>query len=496
MDEAMEIREGLRHGWEALILPALESALDRVASGGQVVRIPRIEIRFRVSPGRGWREDVEGRIRDQMGICVEAAMLEAKGRGASGDDVPPVEDAVDALVHYLTTGVMRWDAADADSDVAFTALRTACQVHLAIVCRRLRQGLASMPVCHRLLQLVMDAEGAAPSATSSLVTDIHPAWRRLAARVLEALLGPAGAPWGPAAQLGRAAQFLSAAIRQRSDPQVPDVTAWLLGMGISESWSGWDALGTGMRPTSPGSKVASRAHIPAAEEGSEEVTPGPGLGDRPDDGTVLLPRGIRHANSDGVPTTAPGDGRMPASQGPGAETAGALGAASQEGFPLVVAGAGLVILHPFLPRFFGVVGLRRPDDKGLKDAARAAALLHYLATGRTRVFEFEASLAKVLLGMGPTSPMCLAEGLLSEADLGECHALLRAVLSHWKSLKGTSAEGFREAFVNRAGLLRATGSGWHLRVERTGFDALLDRLPWGIGLVKLPWMSQPLHCEW
>ena len=33
-----------------------------------------------------------------------------------------------------------------------------------------------------------------------------------------------------------------------------------------------------------------------------------------------------------------------------------------------------------------------------------------------------------------------------------------------------------------------------LRVE--SFDMLVGQLPWGIGIVKLPWMTKPIYTDW
>jgi hypothetical protein len=38
--------------------------------------------------------------------------------------------------------------------------------------------------------------------------------------------------------------------------------------------------------------------------------------------------------------------------------------------------------------------------------------------------------------------------------------------------------------------------GWSLLVARLGRDVLLERLPWSIGHVVLPWMQEPLYVEW
>ena len=42
----------------------------------------------------------------------------------------------------------------------------------------------------------------------------------------------------------------------------------------------------------------------------------------------------------------------------------------------------------------------------------------------------------------------------------------------------------------------ATSATWLKQEVQHGHDVLLDTLPWGIGLVLLPWMEQPLHVEW
>jgi hypothetical protein len=35
-----------------------------------------------------------------------------------------------------------------------------------------------------------------------------------------------------------------------------------------------------------------------------------------------------------------------------------------------------------------------------------------------------------------------------------------------------------------------------LQVEQKAVDVLLNTLPWGIGVIKLPWMKEILHTEW
>jgi len=165
---------------------------------------------------------------------------------------------------------------------------------------------------------------------------------------------------------------------------------------------------------------------------------------------------------------------------------------------LWVHSAGLVLLHPYIPHLFAARQVLSQEGETIPavELPRAAALLHWLATGRDEVDEFELSLVKVLLGLRPRDPLPLEAGLLNEADRQECTALLDAAVSHWTALRGTSVEGLQASFVQRKGLLRHTEVGWQLRVESAAFDMLLAQLPWGINIVKLGWMPKPLFTEW
>ena len=37
---------------------------------------------------------------------------------------------------------------------------------------------------------------------------------------------------------------------------------------------------------------------------------------------------------------------------------------------------------------------------------------------------------------------------------------------------------------------------WLLRVERRGYDLVLDRFPWAFDWLKLPWMEMAMRVEW
>jgi hypothetical protein len=78
----------------------------------------------------------------------------------------------------------------------------------------------------------------------------------------------------------------------------------------------------------------------------------------------------------------------------------------------------------------------------------------------------------------------------------EAAALLSAVIRHWDALGDASAEALRGTFLTRPGRLSRRGDEDVLQVEARSVDILLDRLPWGIGMIQLPWMGKILWVEW
>jgi Contractile injection system tape measure protein len=155
--------------------------------------------------------------------------------------------------------------------------------------------------------------------------------------------------------------------------------------------------------------------------------------------------------------------------------------------------AGLVLLHPFLPRLFEVLGIARSGQLVLPD--RALCVLHFLATGERRAPEYALVLAKVLCNLPLDEPVGAPVGLSAEEET-EATALLAAVIEHWNALGGTSVDGLRGTFLVRAGKLSRRGEDDVLQVERESFDILLAQLPWGIGAIRLPWMKKILWVEW
>ena len=158
--------------------------------------------------------------------------------------------------------------------------------------------------------------------------------------------------------------------------------------------------------------------------------------------------------------------------------------------------SGAIIVHPFLGELFQSRDLIK-DNKFISDdaACHGVRLLDYLASGRQTSPESELILPKLLCGIdwADSIPSHIQ---LNQQDLDGCDTLLRAIIYHWKVLGNTSENGLRNGFFARQGVLAVKDNGWLLKIEHKAQDILLNKLPWGISTIKLPWMHDILHTSW
>lgn len=159
--------------------------------------------------------------------------------------------------------------------------------------------------------------------------------------------------------------------------------------------------------------------------------------------------------------------------------------------------AGLVLLHPFLYTLFS--GLELLDGsqqfRDEQSQTKAVHLLAFLASGKMFSAEPVLPFCKFLCGM-PLRSAIQKDRLLTKDETEECGQLLEAVIRHWSALKNTSPAGLREAFLERKGKLDLRGETPVLFVEAKAHDVLLEKLPWGISYVQMPWLHKPFTTIW
>lgn len=482
--DAFALRATLRRENELNLLPALEAAFDACAAGERDIHLPRLELTVRVSSLESLADELPGKLT----AAAKQALAEAVADLSADESTAPRDISPAArLRNYLHSGQVAWF--DADRDPAEVARQLADEARqwstspaaawLDLLSDLPPYGTVRSDAFFRFLQL-LDAAGrvawwdfaerlgeavggdlSAPLRLLHQLQARRPADHALRLQAL-ALLLLAGDPTRSPARRAEWLAAVQACARQLGSFAVVDRENWLKIENLFVDEAEEKSLQSRWSVQVPHRIVTPNNRMPLA-------------------GTS--------ANLQSSPIFPVSVGASPGFHGHGA----ALGQP--------VHSAGLILFHPYLPRLFSAFGWVAADHRQgepFPSAAlpRAAALLHWLATGHDEPYEFALGTIKLLLGLSPDTALPVAAGLLNEAEREEGEALLGAVVAHWSALGQTSIDGLRVSFLQRGGLLYPADDGWLLRPQAESFDLLLDRLPWGIAIVRLPWMSRSLHTEW
>ncbi|WP_372756891.1 contractile injection system tape measure protein [Mariniflexile sp.] len=156
--------------------------------------------------------------------------------------------------------------------------------------------------------------------------------------------------------------------------------------------------------------------------------------------------------------------------------------------------AGLVITHPYIPRFLQHCGLL-DDSYAFTDREMAAHTLHYLATKEEQQLESEMVFEKFICGI-PITQSINRHIQLSDTIKNQVEILLKSIIENWGSLGNVSTDLLRHEFLKREGKLCFKDDNPKVIIERKTQDILVDKLPWGISLFKLPWMDKIIYTNW
>jgi len=521
-DAAFAWRLMLRARLDSELLPALERAFDQAQEAlgdpDAVLHIERLHVQLRAQdldelvrllPQAALREIAHVTQRPG-GTPAPEASAAARPRGQQ--PLSAAEFDRDVLWHYLATGLLPWSAAGEEGSGVLARLQS--QAGELVLSPAILPRVAALhaQAFSRLVPLLARPQrgllcDAALGDRRVPVRSVALRWLidqadlpealhvRLTVLWLRAALQPASA--GLEGELEDALQEAAERIdgAQQRHP-APGAVARLL-RRIAPSG---DGSGPALRPLqaageSPPEEAAGAVGddpvAPAALKRPSpwESDPAGAVPVQPADGSDA-PAGTRPHRASAAPAATPAAASL--------STTARSGRAAQARSAIPTPNAGLVLLHPYLPQLFGALGWLHPNGDALAAPAvpAAAALLHWLATGSSEPYEFDLPLAKLLLGFEPDTPVAVSAGLLDAAALEEGEALLGAAVQHWSALRDTGIEALRVSFLRRRGWLRADDRGWQVHVEPESFDLLLGRLPWAIGIIKLPWMKRPIRTEW
>ena len=488
--DALALQQRLPAFCQTRLMPALERVLAQYAPQEGSLTIERLDIDAGTLSVEGLEQDWAEAVAQAL---TQALKSLAKSRATEAHPVPGnVQYKAgrqvnhEAFIHFIYTGRLPWAfrlpagrglEAVLIEDWQTPAISDAQRLEFD---REIARALASETVCRRLTQQfspaflsallfrqspenrlgienILSLPESSPLPSDIAVTVKRQLWENLlaacAAGHIAAALDFAREAWQAWAEAGRPAT----------------------GLTIFGALSGASAL---TRPANENSAVSGKHEVSQTEGRFEDklkisqTAVIPDLSGFNPDSNTPVSGGMKTVEATGYPGTGPVE--------------------LKEGVYLDC--AGLVLLHPFLARCFEALGIAHADR--LSHPERALCLLHYLATGQTVAPEHELILPKILCNVALEQPVA-SDVVLTMAEQDEAKALLEAVIRHWEVLRNTSVDGLRGTFLVRPGKLSLREDGdWRLQIETKAYDILLDQLPWGIGMIKLPWMQHMLWVEW
>jgi hypothetical protein len=455
--DAFALRARLTRTVKTEVLPELERVFEGLPSGDDLVQIERLEVTVQVTGTASLERATVEVIRSDLRARL-TNLIAAPPGGLAGDADTAVRRAtarvsrLAALLHYLETGAVPWYAEPASADLNYVReLEETAGTEMAAVLQRLPAAPAATAVfLFRLLSLLPDA--AWVSVVHAVARQRH---RPDESGVIEAVERIATAPERSSARHARLE--LAAAII-----------------------AGWFAPMAAETPPEPRSR-------PTVSSDAQRLF----------DRLALPTRLAKPINRPRFSYISPGDDSPPPAAA-GDRRSSATPPETDRTFGVPVSNAGLVLLTPFLPRVFAARNVAHPGEKSLNAEAlrRAAALLHFAASGENDGHEYELGLIKILLGVPLDQPILFASGILNRGDRDAIETLLSDVVEHWRVIRPMSIDAFRESFLHRRGLLIDARGSWHLRVEASPIDSFLDHLPWSLTTLTMAWLPAPITLDW
>lgn len=470
------IQESIARTFREQLLPALAQVFDRQVNAHEMLRLDRLEIDLGSITSEDWEQEFQQRAVAEVTRHLERYTPAPVERGeAANDDWQG--DALAQWLFFLVHGCLPWWGArppDGWSAVAKGALDSESPA--------LRQTLCANLHARARLVDVLDDETLGIAVES---------WTGVAqaARVVEILVPERMAP------------AVRARLRRRQWMAILD---WALDDGgrvecrialARELLQIWREMVSSSAAESTAESADRSAvqvqRIPEAEAATQSLprpwiewlsaATHPGV-DAKREEPPRVPRA--DARGDEARPMPPAPARRPAESGPPVDED-----------PIYLPCAGVILLHPFLETLFHDRDLLEGRD--LRDAAareRAVRLVGLLGFGEVDVPEYDLVIAKLLCGHPLEAP--LGPELPGAEDAAACDEVLGAVLKHWSALRSSSVAWLRTQFFLRDGKLERVDEGYRLTVEHRAQDVLLARLPWGLGVISLPWQKEHTFVHW
>ncbi len=163
---------------------------------------------------------------------------------------------------------------------------------------------------------------------------------------------------------------------------------------------------------------------------------------------------------------------------------------------VAISNAGLVLLNSYFLMLLERLGIIA-DKTFTSEEAQLDAVhyFQYIVTGFTQTDDSLLVLNKILSGLSPDKPV--SDSIeMTEEQKRLIDGLIQAAIGYWTAIGDSTVNGFRGNWLVRNGILRESEERWELEVEKRPYDILLQKSPFSFSIIKLPWMSKPLHVSW
>ncbi len=468
---ALQLRKQLNKHWST-VLPELESAFDKLTPSNEWVRIPKLHLKISLSNSKDIESNLPRLLHDAIAEQLQP-QLQTNRKKSTGQTLNlhtettnntalknAIED-IDLLWNYLKTGLLPWYAkSETNWQPIFSQL----------IIDELSQFLITIIhngdiyPCFRLLALLNKNDlKKIPKTVHSITSKISLQSQNHSASIITALIDDKLETSGHHQKLWILSSLLIIHPLEHSTAQLNLLThnsaAHYLSKPQAKQWLEAETLST-----------KQQAYLQQ----------------------YIFPHITKETNGNRVPERFTQKGKQRPSKQAITKPTDNYSFKDQEQITAQqIHFAGAILLHPYIIHYFQACKINTEDQQ-----ERAAALLFYAVTGEEAAAEYQLELIKLLIGLLPTSPLPLAAGLINDQDKIEAESMLESFISHWAALKNSTIFGLRQTFLQRPGLLKPQEHSWLLKIERRGVDVLLDKLPFGYSVIKLPWMKQPIHVEW
>ncbi|RJE76941.1 hypothetical protein BGP78_01450 [Pseudoalteromonas sp. MSK9-3] len=163
---------------------------------------------------------------------------------------------------------------------------------------------------------------------------------------------------------------------------------------------------------------------------------------------------------------------------------------------LISADAGVVLLWPFFSQLFSKLSLLAVVEENEdvqftseQALAKAHSVLCYIAKVDPHLHATYT--INALLGL-PADIVIDEPTVLEDHECAVIEHMLNAAIARWTALQDMSVASFTALFLQREGEVCLTETGVKIEVEDKPQDILIMRMPWGLGLIQLPWLSSLL----